>query len=197
MIREELKRGIITENPLLILVLGLCPALAISTSLQNAVGMGATVTFVLFGSNCIISLFRRWIPEKVRIPGYILIIATFVTIAQLLIEAFSPQLDQQLGIYVPLIVVNCIVLGRAEAYASKNRLIAAGIDGIVMGLGFTAALIILGSLREILGNNQLWGRTVIPGFQPMMLFILPPGGFLTLGLVLGFIHFLRRKKEPQ
>jgi electron transport complex protein RnfE len=197
MISAELKRGIITENPLLILVLGLCPALAISTSLQNAVGMGAAVTFVLFGSNCIISLLRRWIPEKIRIPGYILIIATVVTIAELMIKAYAPELDKQLGIFVPLIVVNCVVLGRAEAYASKNRLLAASLDGIVMGLGFTVALVILGSLREILGNNTLWGRTVIPGFQPMTLFILPPGGFLTLGLVLGLIHHFRQKKEKK
>jgi electron transport complex protein RnfE len=197
MIRDELKRGIISENPLLILALGLCPALAISTSLQNAIGMGAAVTFVLTGSNCIISIIRHWIPQKIRIPCYITIIATFVTIVELLLEAYLPQLDRQLGIYVPLIVVNCVVLGRAEAFASQNALRKSCVDGIVMGLGFSTALILLASIRELLGNNTLWGIKLVPRFAPMPIFLLPPGGFITLGLLVGLVHFLSRKKESK
>ena len=157
MLKEELKRGIITENPLLILVLGLCPSLATSTSVQNGFGMGMAVTFVLACSNVIISIVRKGIPGKVRIPCFIVVIATFVTMVQLLMKSYLPALDKQLGIFVPLIVVNCIILGRAEAYASKNNPLKSLIDGIVMGLGFTASLCILSIIREILGSNKLLG----------------------------------------
>ena len=195
MIKEELKRGIITENPILILALGLCPALAVSTSLQNGFGMGVAATFVLTCSNIIIAMIKKMIPAKVRIPCYIVVIATFVTIVQLVMKAYFPVLDKQLGIFVPLIVVNCIILGRAEAFASKNNVIRSFIDGIVMGLGFTISLCILSIIREILGSNKLWGLNFIPGFQPMTLFILAPGGFLTIALVMGIVNYFRQKKE--
>lgn len=195
MIKEEIKRGIISENPILILALGLCPALAVSTSLQNGLGMGLAATFVLTCSNIIISIIKNWIPNKVRIPCFIVVIATFVTIVELTMKAYLPELDKQLGIFVPLIVVNCIILGRAEAFASKNNLVRSLIDGIVMGLGFTAALCILSTIREILGSNKLWGLKVIPGFQPMTIFILAPGGFITIAFVMGLTNHIRHKKE--
>ncbi len=195
MIKEELKRGIITENPILILALGLCPALAVSTSLENGLGMGVAATFVLTCSNVIVSIIKVLIPDKVRIPCFIIVIATFVTIVQLIMKAYFPALDKQLGIFVPLIVVNCIILGRAEAYASKNSIFNSFVDGIVMGLGFTISLCILSIIREILGSNKLLGLKFIPGFQPMTLFILAPGGFLTIALVMGLVNYFRQKKE--
>lgn len=195
MIKEELRRGIITENPLLVLALGLCPSMAISTSVQNGFGMGIAVTFVLACSNVIISLVRKFIPDKVRIPCYIIIIAAFVTIVQLLLKAYLPALDKQLGIFVPLIVVNCIILGRAEAYASKNNIFRSLIDGIVMGLGFTVALCILSVIREIIGSNKLLGLKFIPGYNPATLFILAPGGFFTLAFVLSLIRYMDRRKK--
>ncbi|MDR3013348.1 MAG: electron transport complex subunit E [Chitinispirillales bacterium] len=194
MIAKELKRGIITENPILILALGLCPALAVSTSVKNGLGMGLASMFVLACSNVIISIIKAWIPEKVRIPCYIVIIATFVSILQLLIKAYTPALDSQLGIFIPLIVVNCMILGRAEAYASKNNPVHALIDGFVMGLGFTVALLILSGIREFLGSNKLLDLLVIPGFQPMTAFILAPGGFFVIALVMGVINYAQRKK---
>lgn len=197
MTENELKRGIITENPILILALGLCPALAVSTSLQNGLGMGLAATFVLICSNVIISLIKKMIPDKVRIPCFIIVIATFVTIVQLVMKAYLPALDKQLGIFVPLIVVNCVILGRAEAFASKNNVFASLVDGLVMGLGFTVALCILSIIREILGSNKLLGLNFIPGFQPMTIFILAPGGFFTIALVMGIINYLRQKKETE
>lgn len=195
MIKEEFKRGIITENPILVLALGLCPALAVSTSLQNGVGMGLAATFVLTCSNIIVSMIKKMIPVKVRIPCYIVVIATFVTIVQLIMKAYFPDLNKSLGIYVPLIVVNCVILGRAEAFASKNNLFHSLVDGIAMGLGFTIALCILSIIREILGSNKLWGLNFIPGFQPMTFFILAPGGFLTIAFVMGMVNYYRQKKE--
>lgn len=197
MIKQEFTRGILTENPILILALGLCPALAVSTSLQNGIGMGLAATFVLTCSNIIVSIIKGWIPAKVRIPCFIVVIATFVTIVQLLLKAYLPALDAQLGIFVPLIVVNCIILGRAEAYASKNNLFHAVVDGIVMGIGFTVALSTLSIIREILGSNKLWGLNFIPGFQPMTLFILAPGGFFTIALVMGLVNYFRSRKEAR
>ncbi|MFP4416067.1 MAG: electron transport complex subunit RsxE [Chitinispirillaceae bacterium] len=197
MIKQEFTRGILTENPILILALGLCPALAVSTSLQNGIGMGLAATFVLTCSNIIVSIIKGWIPAKVRIPCFIVVIATFVTIVQLLLKAYLPALDAQLGIFVPLIVVNCIILGRAEAYASKNNLFRAVVDGIVMGIGFTVALSTLSIIREILGSNKLWGLNFIPGFQPMTLFILAPGGFFTIALVMGLVNYFRSRKEAR
>jgi len=193
-IKDEIKRGLFTENPLLVLVLGLCPSLAVSTSMVNAIGMGIAVIFVLTGSNMIVSLLRNLIPAKVRIPCFIVIIATFVTIVQLAMKAYVPALDRQLGIFVPLIVVNCIILARAEAYASKNGVFGSAADGLVMGLGYTMSLCILSLIREILGTNKFFGKLVIPGYDPMLIFILAPGGFFTIAFVMGLVaHFRLRK----
>ena len=195
MLIKELKRGLFTENPILVLALGLCPALATSTSVKNGFGMGMAATFVLVCSNIIVSLFRKFIPAKVRIPCFIVIIATFVTIVQLVLAAYLPDLNKSLGIFIPLIVVNCVILGRAEAFASKNNVFRSIIDGIVMGLGFTFALCILSVFREILGSNKLFGLNFMPGFQPMTVFILAPGGFFTIAFVMGVIkHFENKKK---
>jgi len=193
MIGEELKRGIIDENPILVLALGLCPSLATSTSVTNGLGMGLAATFVLACSNVFVSLLRKAIPDKVRIPCFIVVIATFVTIVQLLMKAYLPALDKQLGIFVPLIVVNCIILGRAEAYASKNNIFRSLIDGIVMGLGFTFALCILSVIREVLGSNKLFGLKFIPFYQPMTVFILAPGGFFTIAFVMGIVRHLKNR----
>lgn len=195
MIIKEIKRGLFYENPILVLALGLCPALATSTSVQNGFGMGMAATFVLLCSNIIISLLRGVIPAKVRIPCFIVVIATFVTIVQLVLKAYLPTLDKQLGIFVPLIVVNCVILGRAEAFASKNGLFRSIVDGIVMGLGFTFALCILSIIREILGSNKLLGLKFIPGYQPMTVFILAPGGFFTIAFVMGVIRYFSNRKK--
>jgi electron transport complex protein RnfE len=184
MLKQELSRGIITDNPILVLALGLCPALAISTTVKNGIGMGVAAMCVMICSNLIVSIIKKLIPAKVRIPCYIVIIATFVTIAQLVMKGYLPALDKQLGIFVPLIVVNCMILGRAEAFASRYNPGRSILDGIVVGLGFTIALFILSFIRELLGSNTLWGLKVIPGFKPMTIFILAPGGFLTIGLVM-------------
>jgi electron transport complex protein RnfE len=195
MIIAELKRGILAENPILILALGLCPSLAVSTSLANGIGMGLAVTFVLACSNAIISLIRGAVPAKVRIPIFIVVIATFVSIVQLVLKAYLPDLDRQLGIFVPLIVVNCIILGRAEAFASKHNMLRSLLDGLVMGLGFTFALCLLAAIRELLGSNKLLGLLVIPGFTPMTAFILAPGGFFTIALVMSIVNHLRAKSN--
>ncbi len=195
MIAEEFKRGIIDENPILVLALGLCPALATSTSVQNGLGMGLAATFVLSCSNVIVSMLRKVIPDKVRIPCFIVVIATFVTIVQLVMKAYLPTLDKQLGIFVPLIVVNCVILGRAEAFASKNNMFRSLIDGIVMGLGFTVSLCILSIIREILGSNKLLGLKFFPGYEPMTVFILAPGGFFTIAFVMGVIKYLGNRKK--
>jgi electron transport complex protein RnfE len=193
-ITQELKRGLINENPIFALALGLCPALAISTSVTNALGMGAAVIFVLTGSNIIISTIRKWIPDRVRIPCYITIIATFVTIADLLMKAYAPLLNRQLGIFVPLIVVNCIILARAESYASHNNVRKSAIDGIAIGLGFALSLTVIAAVREILGSNRLFGFTVIPGFRPMLVFSIAPGGFFTIAALLAIFNFRRMRK---
>jgi electron transport complex protein RnfE len=195
MISEELKRGIVSENPIFALALGLCPALAISTSVVNALGMGAAVIFVLTGSNIIISFVRKWVPDKVRIPCYITIIATFVTIVDLLMKAYAPVLNRQLGIFVPLIVVNCIILARAESYASQNTVRKSALDGIAIGLGFAFSLLMIAAVRELLGSNRLFGLTVIPGFRPMLVFAIAPGGFFTIGALLAIVNYRRMKKE--
>lgn len=194
MLGEDIKRGVVTENPILILALGLCPALAVSTSVRNGLGMGLAATFVLICSNVIISMIKQWIPEKVRIPCFIVIIATFVSILQLILKAYVPVLDKQLGIFIPLIVVNCVILGRAEAFASKNNPGRALVDGLVMGAGFTVALVILSTIRELLGSNKIFGMLVIPKFQPMTALVLAPGGFFAIALVMGIVNFLRNRK---
>lgn len=195
MLLSEIKRGVITENPILILALGLCPALAVSTSVLNGLGMGLAATFVLTASNIIISVVRSWIPAKVRIPCFIVVIATFVTIVELGLKAWAPELNRSLGIFVPLIVVNCVILGRAEAFASRNNPLRSCIDGLVMGLGFTVALFLLSLIRELLGANKLLGLTVIPGYSPMTVFILAPGGFFTIAFVMGVVNHLRLQRE--
>ncbi len=188
--------GIFKENPVFVLVLGMCPLLAVTTSATNGLGMGFAASFVLIMSNLIISLVRNFIPDKVRIPAFIVVIATFVTIVQFVMKGFFPALDKALGIFIPLIVVNCIILGRAEAFASKNNPIRAIIDGIGMGLGFTLALVLIGGVREILGANKLFGYLVFPEtFKPLVFMILPPGGFLTMGLLLMFFNWISHKRS--
>ncbi len=191
---KEFTKGIIKENPTFVLVLGLCPTLAVSVSVANGIGMGIAATFVLLGSSAIISLVREFIPDKIRIPCYIVIIATFVTITELCMKAYSPVLDRALGIYVPLIVVNCIVLGRAEAFACKNNLSRSFFDGLGMGAGFTLALILISGIREFLGSGQILGHTLIKGFEPIFVFGMPSGALLVIGLLLGFFNFLKNRK---
>ncbi|MDL2237688.1 electron transport complex subunit E [Christensenellaceae bacterium OttesenSCG-928-K19] len=191
--------GILNENPLFRLVLGTCPSIAVSTSLTNAVGMGAAAMFVLICSNILISLLRNFIPDKVRIPCYIVVIAMFVTVVQMVLKAFVPALDEALGIFIPLIVVNCIILARAESFASKNGVAASAIDGLGMGIGFTIALMMIAFVRELLGTGSLFGVRVLPeGYPDALMFILAPGGFLVLGLLLALVnYFLSGKKKKK
>lgn len=190
-----LRNGIIDENPTARLVLGTCPTLAVTTSATNSIGMGLSTTAVLIGSNFIISILRRFIPAKVRIPVYITVIAGFVTIVQMLLKAYVPAIDKALGIFIPLIVVNCIILARAETFASKNTPLASAFDGIGMGIGFTIALLIIGSIREILGNGTIFGYGLSgEGASPAIAMILPPGGFLIFGILIGAVNKLSTKK---
>lgn len=195
MIIEELKRGIIRENPVFGLALGLCPALAITTSAINAIGMGVSVIFVLTCSNVVISLISKWIPEKVRTPCFIVVIATAVTIVDLWMKTNHADLSNRLGIFVPLIAANCIILTRTQTYASKNNVIKAAVDGIAVGLGFTFSLFMVALVREFLGNNTLFGLTVVPGLHPLSLFLYAPGGFFTLAVFLWIANRRRLKKE--
>ncbi|SHJ89131.1 electron transport complex protein RnfE [Malonomonas rubra DSM 5091] len=182
-------KGIWKENAVFKLLLGMCPLLAVTTSAENGLGMGAASTFVLVCSNIVVAILRKLIPSKVRIPAFIIIIATFVTIVQLCMEAWVYGLYQSLGIFIPLIVVNCLILGRAEAFASKRPIIDSAVDGLGMGLGFTLALFILGAVREIFGSGQLLGISLFgAGYQPMLLMILPPGAFISLGLLLALMN---------
>ena len=188
--------GLLNENPTFRLVLGTCPTIAVTTAAINGVGMGLAATFVLIGSNAVISLLRRVIPDKVRIPCFIVVICTFVTMIQMLMQAFLPSLYDSLGIFIPLIVVNCIILARAEAFASKNGVIASVVDGAGMGIGFTAALTLIGCIRELLGSGTVFGLSVLgAGYaaNPMLLFVLAPGGFITFGLLLGIINTITDK----
>ena len=188
---KEFSKGIIKENPVLRLVLGTCATLALSTSASNAIGMGLATTFVLVGSNAVISLLRKIIPDKVRIPCYITLIAGFVTIVQMLIEAYSPDLKAALGIYLPLIVVNCIILGRAEMFANKSKVVPAILDGLGMGAGFTATLLVMGIIRELLGAGTVFGLPVTAGFMdPIIIFLLPPGGFFVFGMMIALANKL-------
>jgi electron transport complex protein RnfE len=191
---KEFTKGIIKENPTFVLALGLCPTLAVSVSVVNAIGMGVAATFVLLGSSVIISLVKDFIPNKIRIPCFIVIIATFVTIIELCLKAYSPVLNRALGIYVPLIVVNCIVLGRAEAFACKNNFLSALFDGLGMGVGFTLALILISAIREILGSGQILGHTLIKGFEPVFVFGMPSGALLVIGLLLGLFNLIKNRK---
>lgn len=190
--------GIITENPTLRLVLGTCPTLATTTSAINALGMGVAATFVLIGSNAVISLLRNIIPDKVRIPAFIVVICTFVTMVQMLMQAFVPSLYQSLGMFIPLIVVNCIILARAEAFASKNGVVASAVDGIGMGLGFTLAITVMGCIRELLGNGSVFGVNLLgTAYEPMLIAILAPGGFIVFGLILGVSNFITQKADSK
>ena len=183
-IAERLYNGIVKENPTFVLTLGMCPTLAVTTSAKNGLGMGLTTMVVLALSNAFISLLRKVIPDKVRIPAFIVIIASFVTVMELLLEGFLPSLYDALGIYIPLIVVNCIILGRAEAYASKNPVLPSLFDGIGMGLGFTIALTMIGAVRELFGAGQIFGMTVMPsGYVPVSIFIMAPGAFFVLAML--------------
>lgn len=191
--------GIITENPTFRLVLGMCPTLAVTTAAVNGLGMGLATTFVLICSNLVISLIRNFVPDKVRIPAYIVVIATFVTMVDLFLKAFLPDLSESLGLFIPLIVVNCIIFARAEAFASKNPPLDSMLDGLGMGLGFTCALTIISCVRELLGSGCLFGVNLLgPSYPPALIFVLAPGGFITLGLVLAAVNkllSLRRKKS--
>ncbi|MGQ9615483.1 MAG: electron transport complex subunit RsxE [Spirochaetota bacterium] len=194
---REFLKGIVNENPILVIMLGLCPTLAVSTTATDAFGMGMAFTFVLLGSNIVISLIRNYVPHQVRIPVFITVISTFVTIVDYALKAYVPSLSKSLGVFVPLIVVNCIVMGRAEAFASKNRTIVALMDGLGMSLGFIIVITILGAIREIFGNGTVFGYRVFPAsYQPFLIMILPPGAFLVIGFLIAINNtFFRREKK--
>lgn len=194
---KEFTKGLIKENPTFVQLLGMCPTLAVTTSVTNGIGMGLSATAVLVASNVVISLCRKFIPNKIRIASYIVIIAGFVSAIEMLLKAFLPDISKSLGLFIPLIVVNCIILARAEAFASKNTVGNSALDGLGIGLGFTAALTIISAIRELLGNGTLLGFSVFgSGFSPATILILPPGAFLVLGLLIGAINLIRgRKKE--
>ena len=195
-LRGVFVNGIFNENPVFRLVLGACPVIAVTTSVTNAIGMGMAATLVLLGSNVVISALRSFIPNKVRIPAYMVVISTFVTIIQLLMQAFVPALYEALGIFLPLIVVNCIILGRAEAFAGKNAVMPSIADGIGMGIGFTFALILISAVREFFGTGSIMGFQLMgASFEPVLLFILAPGGFLVFGLLLGIINAIVDKRK--
>ena len=188
-------KGLITQNPVLVLTLGMCPTLATTTSAINGMSMGLATLFVLFSSNTVVSLLKNIIPDKIRIPAYVVVIATFVSIVEMLIHADFPQLYESLGIFIPLIVVNCIVLGRAEAFASKNSVFRSALDGLAMGLGFTLALTLLGSIRELLGTGKIFGHTIYSEHYGALLFVLAPGAFITLGFLISFLNKLAKSSK--
>ena len=192
---SNLTKGILKENPIFVQLLGMCPTLAVTTSAMNGVGMGLATTAVLVSSNIAISMLRKFIPSQVRIPAFIVIIASFVTVVGMLMEAFVPALFQSLGLFIPLIVVNCVILARAEAFASKNGVLDSTLDGIGMGVGFTLALMVLGAVRELLGNGSIFGFGLLgASYKPALIMILPPGGFLALGLLLALYNSYQIKK---
>ncbi len=195
---ERLYNGLLKENPTFVLMLGMCPTLAVTTSAMNGLGMGLTTMVVLAMSNAFISLLRKIIPDKVRIPAFIVIIASFVTVIELLLEAFIPSLYSALGIYIPLIVVNCIILGRAESYASKNPVLPSFFDGVGMGLGFTFALTCIGAVREIIGAGQIFGATIMPAsYVPASIFIMAPGAFFVLAVLTAIQNYIKIKGEEK
>ena len=184
--------GFIKENPTFVLILGMCPTLATTSSALNGLSMGLATAFVLLGSNVVISLLKNIIPDKVRIPAYVVVIATFVTIVEMSMQAYLPALYESLGLFIPLIVVNCIVLGRAEAFAAKNNVLKSSLDGLGMGLGFSMALTMLGSIREILGTGKIFGSTLYPDKYAMLLFVLAPGAFIALGYLIALMNKLKK-----
>lgn len=193
---KELTKGLFKENPIFAQFLGMCATLAVTTSVVNGIGMGLSTTVVLVASNIIISLIRNLIPNKIRIAAYIIVIAGCVTAVEMILNAFAPAISKSLGIFIPLIVVNCIILGRAESFASKNGVAKSALDGLGMGLGFTLALVVLGSVREILGNGTFLGIQLFgEGFQPATILILPPGAFIMLGIILAIIQLVSRKRK--
>lgn len=189
---KVLLNGLLKENPTFVLLLGMCPTLGTTSSAMNGLSMGLATTFVLICSNIVISAVKKLIPDLVRIPAYIVIIATFVTVVQLCMEAYTPALYASLGLYIPLIVVNCIVLGRAESFAAKNGVVASAFDGIGIGLGFTWALALLGACRELLGSGKLFGVTLMPEEYGSLIFILAPGAFIVLGYLIAIVNKLRK-----
>ncbi|MDY4561279.1 MAG: electron transport complex subunit E [Peptostreptococcus porci] len=188
------KNGIIDENPTFVQVIGMCPTLAVTSSAINGIGMGISTAVVLACSNVAISLLRKLVPDKIRIPCFVVVIATFVTIVQMMLKAYVPALDKALGLFIPLIVVNCLILARAESFACKNGPVASFVDGLGMGLGFTVGLGVLGAVREILGAGSLFGMVFLPSSMNTLLFILPPGAFLTLGFLMAIFNKLTKKK---
>lgn len=192
---EIFYNGVIKENPIFVQLIGMCSVLAVTTSAQNGLAMGLAVTGVLIGSNLVISLLRNIIPGAIRIPAYVVIIATFVTIIEMFMEAFTPDLFNSLGIFIPLIVVNCIILARAEAFASKNKPLPSIVDGFSMGLGYTIALLVLSILREIIGAGSIFGFELFgAGFEPALIFIMPPGAFILLGILIGIFNSIRNRE---
>lgn len=189
---KVLTNGFIRENPALVLLLGMCPTLGVTSSAINGLGMGLATTFVLVMSNLVVALVKGFIPDKVRIPAFIVIIATFVTVVEMTMQAYTPDLFDSLGIFIPLIVVNCIVLGRAEAFASKNKPLASTFDGLGMGLGFSFALTVLGTIREVLGSGKVFGLTIFPEHYGMLIFVLAPGAFIALGFLIAFINRFKK-----
>ena len=195
---ERIWNGIVTENPTLILMLGMCPTLAVSTRAMNGIGMGLSTTAVLILSNFVISLLRRIIPNEVRLPAYIVVVASLVTVTELTMQAYLPELFSALGLYIPLIVVNCIILGRAEAYASKNPPLLSAFDGLGIGLGFTLALALAGALRELLGNGTIFGAQVLPeSIEPIGIFVQPPGAFLIIALIIAVMNAIGIKTRQR
>ena len=204
-VKDAIVEGLFTNNPTFVQLLGTCPTLAVTTSVQNGFGMGISAMCVLILSNLLISLLRKFIPKEVRIASYIVIISGFVTAVELLIKAYLPALNSSLGLFIPLIVVNCIILARAEAFASKNGPVASMLDGLFMGLGFTFALTVLGAIREILGTGKIMGFELFGGlYEPMIIFVLPAGAFITLGFVIAAVNAIftkindnKKKKEDK
>lgn len=196
--RDIFKNGLIEENPTFVQLLGMCPTLAVTTSVSNSIGMGLSATFVLICSNFFISLVRKFVPNKIRIASYIVIIATFVSVIEMLLKAYMPALSQSLGMFVSLIVVNCIILARAESFAAKNKPLPSAADGLAMGLGFTGALTIIGTIRELLGNGTVLGFSLFGGgYNPALIFILPPGAFLVLGILIAVINMIGDRKKAK
>ena len=190
------KQGIIYENPLLMLMIGLCSALAVTSSVSNGIGMGLAMTFVILFSEIVISLFRKVIPSSVRIPIFIIIIAAFTTMVDLVMKAYFPDLSESMGVFIPLIVVNCIIMGRVEAFASKQKLFPVIFDALGMGLGYTWVMVGIAAFRELLGNGSLAGIQILPSsFQPILFFVLPPGGFLVFGLFISFNIWLKNRMQ--
>jgi electron transport complex protein RnfE len=190
---NNFSKGFLRENPILVLLLGTCPTLAVTSSAMNGLGMGLATTFVLFMSNVFISVVKDFVPDKVRIPAFVVVIASFVTIVDLLMQAYTPSLSAQLGIFIPLIVVNCIVLGRAEAFAAKNSIFSSFIDGLGMGLGFTLALVTIGSIREMLGAGSVFGfKFIAETADGILIFILAPGAFITLGFIIALLKKINK-----